>query len=125
LASASEEPPGGPTRAGPPTELPWSPAIDLDAKSWLALMLLGAALFLGGVYLGFAASGKVASALGKSGIAIYLPYVLTIVGGALSVYAYEAWYQHPDGPGGRRRRRETLKNMPSFVVYPPGGRKDP
>lgn len=82
-------------------------------------MCLGVLLFLAGVYFALGLSGTVTTPLGRS-VALYpVPFALTIAGGALTVYANEAWYQHPDGPGGRRRRRERLRNLPSLEVYRP------
>ncbi|HEV2316330.1 MAG TPA: hypothetical protein VGV89_01980 [Thermoplasmata archaeon] len=82
-------------------------------------------LFLGGIYLGLGVSGKVPSAIGHSGPILVLPFVLTVAGGALAVYAYEAWYENTEGPGGKRRRSEGLKDMPSFEIFHPPRERGP
>jgi hypothetical protein len=97
----------------------------MDPNSWLALLALGVLLFLGGIYLGLGVSGKVPSAIGHAGIAVAIPFLLTVAGGALAVYAYEAWYEHGEGPGGRRRRSQGLKDMPSFEVFTPPRQRGP
>ena len=101
------------------------PSSPLPAGTWLVLVALGVLLFAGGVYLGLAVSGVVHSALPKNPFVGYVPYVLTIVGGALAMYSYEGWYQHPDGPGGKQRRESALKDIPSYEVYGPRGPKGP
>ena len=108
---------------GPPSRRRGPP---LDASSWLLLMLLGILLFAGGVYLGLGVAGTIPSAAHGLPYGPLWPFALTIPGGALAMYAYEAWYQHPDGPGGRQRRDRALRDLPSFEIHrprPPPGRR--
>lgn len=103
---------------------PASSGSGLEASTWGALMGLAVLLFVAGVYLGLGVSGVVPSAIGHSEVAYAVPFLLTVLGGALLVHAYENWYQHPDGPGGRAKRRDRLRNLPSFQVHPPRTKGD-
>jgi hypothetical protein len=103
-------------REGPPS---------FEARTWLALMVLGLLLFAGGVYVALGVEGVLPSAARGLPAGVYLPFALTIPGGALAMYSYEAWYQHPDGPGGRERRRRSLHALPSFEIHAPPAPKEP
>lgn len=102
-----------------PDGAPIRPAEGPDASTWLALVVLGALLFAGGVVIGLALAGTIPSALGHNPWAVPAPFALTVAGGALAMYCYERWHQHPDGPGGKQRRRGAVEAMPSFTVFSP------
>ncbi len=126
--------PTGPDR-GPPRVVvpsaggalpPRRPASRFDGGTWFALMALGLLLFAGGVYLAFGLTHLfgITTRLPSSGPLSFLPYVLTIVGGALATYAYEEWYQSPEHGGGRDGRG-SARTMPSYEHYLPPPRGPP
>jgi hypothetical protein len=108
-----------PSAGGRPPERPASP---LDASTWGALLVLGLILFLGGVYLGFGAAGYVPSSIRGYAFAAYLPFALTIPGGALAAYAYEEWYQARKRASPSARAR-ALRDLPSFEHFVPPPRR--
>jgi hypothetical protein len=82
-------------------------------------MCFGILLFLAGVYFACAIEGYVpAGAYPTHGAALYVPFVLTIAGGALGTYAYEEWYQSPEHRE-KRGGRSPVADLPSFEHYIP------
>jgi hypothetical protein len=102
--------------------MPERPASRLDAGTWGTLLALGLVLFFGGVYLGFGAAGWVPSAVRGYAFAAYLPFALTIPGGALAAYAYEEWYQARQRTSASARAR-ALSELPSFEHFVPPPRR--
>jgi hypothetical protein len=93
----------------------------LDRSAWMGVVVVGVLLFAVGVYLGLAATGAIPSNFPRSEALDYVPFVFTIGGGALGMYGYEAWAQHPDAVPAKPKRRpeESLREIPSFEIIPP------
>jgi hypothetical protein len=93
----------------------------LGRSTWLGLVLFGVLLFGVGIYVGLGVTHALAEQLPDSPVVVALPYVFTVGGGALGMYAYGAYEQHPDGPAGdaEREAEASLRELPSFEIYRP------
>ncbi|MCI4334594.1 MAG: hypothetical protein L3K04_03065 [Thermoplasmata archaeon] len=108
--------------AAPPQPLRERLRHSLDASAWLGVGILGALLFLIGVYVPVLAAVPDAEAL---------RFVFAIAGGALGMLGFSFWWEgrgEPARPSRRGRRTDPARPAahpfgPSFEVYRPPPRE--